>query len=346
MTVSTSGTGSTNGLGFAVGYDPAASVPAMRAAIAAAEASGFDMGFFSETINTNRDSVSAVSAFATATESMALGATQVLRLRSPLVMAQTAATLDELSGGRFVLVVGACTDKHAQRNGLESQAPPKVLREHLACIRLLLSGGPVTFHGETLTLDGVGLNWTPARADLPIWVAGASRTGLRIAGELADGILLDAGTSPEYTASALAVVREARAAAGRPVEDFTVAQLVNTSIEESRADAVAAVRWEIASKFREPATMRAKIAVGESNIDPDAPARLSAIFEQRGLQGLLAEIPDEYVEALTASGTVSDVMARVARYRAAGVDLPLLRAASTMQVPRLLAAAGQLRATL
>src|SRR5690625_5032113 len=107
----------TSGLGFGLGYDPIANVREMADTMRRAEDSGFEMGFFSETFFTNRDSVSALAAFSLATSRMPLGATQVVRLRSPLVMAQTAATLDEMSEGRLVLVVGAATDKHAARNG-------------------------------------------------------------------------------------------------------------------------------------------------------------------------------------------------------------------------------------
>ncbi|MDQ7905203.1 LLM class flavin-dependent oxidoreductase [Phytohabitans sp. ZYX-F-186] len=329
-------------LGFAVGYDPSASVGDMAALMARAEARGFDTGFFSETFYTNRDSVSAVAAFATATSRIALGTTQVVRLRSPLVMAQTAASLDELSGGRFVLVVGACTDKHAARNGLPPQAPGVVLREYVECVRRLLTGAQVTFRGRYVSLDGVGLNWTPARADIPIWIAAASPLGLRIAGEIADGVLLDAGTSPEYSANALAIARQARRAAGLDWAGFTVAQLVNTSIEETKAAALEAVRWEVASKFKYPSTARGKVLVGEPNISPDAPAELSSIYAEKGLDALLAAIPDGYVEALTAAGPVPEVRRRLERYRAAGVDLPLVRAATARQVDRLLGAVEEL----
>jgi len=331
-------------LGFAVGYDPAASVADMAALMARAETRGFDTGFFSETFYTNRDSVSAISAFATATSRIALGTTQVVRLRSPLVMAQTAATLDELSGGRFVLVIGACTDKHAARNGLPPQPPAAVLAEYVACIRELLTGAKVTFEGRYVRLDGVGLNWKPARADIPIWIAAASPLGLRTAGEIGDGVLLDAGTSPEYSANALAILREARAAAGLDMAGFAVAQLVNTSIEQTREAAVAAVRWEVASKFRYASTARGKVLVGEPNISPDAPAELSAVYAEKGLDALLAAIPDDYVAALTAAGTVAEVRARLDRYRAAGVALPLVRPASAGQVDRLLGAVEELTA--
>lgn len=329
-------------VGFATGYDAAATVSEMAGTLAAAERAGFAMGFFSETFYTNRDSVSALAGFASTTETMALGATQVVRLRSPLVMAQTVATLDEMSDQRLVMVLGACTDKHARRHSLAPQPPARVLVEYIRCLRALLTGEKVTYRGEFVSLDDVGLNWTPARADVPIWVAAATPLGLRTAAEHGDGVLLDAGTSPEYVKNALAVVDRTRSEHGRSMDDFAVAQLINTSIEDSRADAVSAVRWEIASKFRYASTARGKVLVGEPNIAADAPARLSDTFAKHGEQALLDAIPDDYVVNLTASGTIAEVADRVAQYRAAGVDLPLLRPAAAHQIPRLLDAAPAL----
>ena len=250
-----------HGLGFGLGYDPHSDVRTMTTAVADAERAGFDLCFFSETFYTHRDSVTALTAFALATGVTTLGATQVVRLRSPLVTAQTIATLDELSGGRVLIALGAATDKHAARNGLPAERPADALREHLTAVRLLLTGEKVTFHGEFVRLDGVGLGFAPVRPEVPLWIAGSSRLGLRLAGELADGVLLDAGTSPEYSAAAVERVRRARETAARDTP-FTVAQLVNTSIEDSRQTALERVRWEVATKCRYPGTGRAKIAAG------------------------------------------------------------------------------------
>src|SRR5205823_7968613 len=96
-----------------------------------AEMRGYDMAFFSEALLCNRDSVTALAAFGLATSRITLGATQVVRLRSPVVMAQTLASLDELAGGRIVLAPGACTDKHARRHGLAPVTPALALRERV-----------------------------------------------------------------------------------------------------------------------------------------------------------------------------------------------------------------------
>lgn len=323
-------------IGLALGYDPALSVRQMAAQAAQAENAGFDSVFFSETLFTNRDSVSAITGFAWETQRVSLGTTQVVRLRSPLVMAQTAATLDELSGGRLVLVLGAFTAKHAARNGRPLTDPVTTLREYVEAIRMLLTGERITYRGEVVSLEDVGLNFTPARADIPIWIAAASRKGLLSVGQLGDGVLLDAGASPEYSANAIGLIREGCDTVGRDFDELTIAQLINTSVEEDEAAAVEAVRWEVASKFRFESTPKAKLSVGEPTIDrADLPGFAEA-YQRGGDRELAAVIPERYVRSLTAPGTPDQVRARVQQYREAGVQLPLVRPARQEQLPRLL----------
>ncbi|RBM23010.1 LLM class flavin-dependent oxidoreductase [Streptomyces sp. PT12] len=323
-------------VGLAMGYDPDTDVRAMAEQARTAEERGFSMAFFSETLFTNRDSVTALSAFSTATERVELGTTQVVKLRSPLVMAQTAATLDELSGGRLVLVVGAFTAKHAARNGVPLTDPVTTLREYVETIRALLRGESVTYEGEVVRMDNASLNFTPPRPDIPIWIAAASRKGLLNVGAIGDGVLLDAGASPAYAANAVALVRQGCERAGRDPAGLAVAQLINTSIEDDPAAAVAHMRWEVASKFTYASTPRAKMSVGEPVIDPDDLPGLRAAFERGGKAELARAIPERYVTGLTATGTAADVTARVAAYRAAGVSLPLVRPAAAHQLPYLL----------
>jgi alkanesulfonate monooxygenase SsuD/methylene tetrahydromethanopterin reductase-like flavin-dependent oxidoreductase (luciferase family) len=199
-------------VGLALGYDPTASVTQMAAAAADAEGRGLEMVFFSETLFSNRDSVSALAAFALATRRIGLGATQVVRLRSPLLMAQTAATLDELSDGRLVLALGAFTAMHAAKNGVELTDPLPTLREYVQCIRRLLAGESVTYHGDAVHMDDAALAFTPRRAVVPIWIAANTPKGLANAALIGDGILLDAGASLAAVPDGHGVVPEPGAA--------------------------------------------------------------------------------------------------------------------------------------
>ena len=326
--------------GFAMGYDESLSVREMAALARQAEDRGFDMAFFSEALLCNRDSVTALAAFGLATSRIMLGATQVVRLRSPVVMAQTLASLDELTGGRIVLAPGACTEKHARRHGLVPITPALTLREWVESVRLVLAGGKVSYKGETVTLEGAGLNWKPVRPKIPFWIASLSRTGLRVAGQIADGVLLDAHTSPEYVENAVKILKEAAREAGRDWGSFEVAQIIPCSIEDTHDDAVDAVRWEAASRFESPnfpAETERRLRVGEPAVNRDDFPMLMQALQAGGKPAVAKALPRSLIENTTACGTPDEVLARVARYRRAGVTLPLIRPQARHQGARALA---------
>ena len=326
-------------IGFATGYDPAQRVSDFAEAVSEVDRRGWEIAFFSETIGLLRDSMTALAAFAAVTTRVTLGCTQVVRLRSPVLMAQTIASLDELSGGRLVVCPGAATRVHADKHGLPPLDPPVALREWIEVIRLLLSGEPVSYAGKVVKLDAVALGFQPIRARVPLWIAATSATGLRLAGALADGVLLNTVASPEYSASAIGIVRGAVEAAGRDWADFEVAQLINASVEDDAARAVDAVRWEVATKFL-PGKFQSqagpRLRVGEPHLDPAIVPELERAHARGGPEALARALPASMVRGLTAAGTPDEVVARVQRYREAGVKLPIVRPAAAHQTRRLI----------
>lgn len=326
--------------GLVLGNDARASVREMVEDAERAERAGLGTVFFSESMSSHRDSVSALAAFALATERIQLAAIQVARLRTPLMLAQTAATLDELSGGRLSLALGAFTRRHAARHGVDPSKPETTLHEYVEVFRQLLTGEAVTYEGEYIRMRGTALAWTPVRMRIPIWIAANSVEGLATAARFGDAVLLDGATSPEYTASAVRRVREAAAGAGRDLSGFRVAQLINVSIAGTRREALDAVRGEIAARFRSPQPAAAKLAVGEPHLDAEQVARHVETFRERGADALGRRFPEDLLLALSASGTPDEVHERVDRYRAAGVDLPLLRPAAPSQLDALLETFG------
>ena len=325
--------------GFATGYDPRASVRDMTDWMQAADERGYEIGFFSETIELMRDSVSALASFALGTSRLVVGCTQIVRLRSPLVMAQTVASLDELSGGRVMLAPGACTSTHARRNGLPDADPAQSLIEYVEAIRLILSGEKVSYHGQYVNFDDVQLGWRPVRTEVPMYIAATSRRGLRVAGRIGDGVLLNATCSPEYSANALRYVGEGMEESGRDWSRFQVAQLVNCSIEEDHERAMDAMRWEVASKLdpiQLPFILKPKKAVGEPYMSEDDIPLFKEAWERGGKEALMRAVPESYIEGMTASGTPDEVRRKVQQYREVGVQLPILRPAARHQAERLL----------
>lgn len=300
---------------------------------------GYTLGFFSETIELMRDAPTSLAAFALATENLILGCTMIVRLRSPVIMAQSIASLDDLSGGRIMVATGACTASHAARHSLEPAQPQTAQREWMESIRLLLSGESVTYHGSLVHLDDVKLGWTPPRTNVPLFIPAISTAGLRLAGQIADGVVLTSISSPEYSANAIRIVRQAVEEAGRDWDSFEIAQLVNCSIEDDKATAYDAIRWEVATNFNPiqvPFIARPKMRIGEPYIREEDLPRFAEVYGEGGEAALTASIPDSYVEGMTASGTPDEVLEKVERYREAGVKLPMVRAAAKHQIPRMI----------
>ncbi len=329
-------------VGFALGYGKFTNVREIANLMQQAEERGYEMGFFSETIELMRDSVTALAAIGLATKRLVLGSTQIVRLRGPVVMAQTLASLDELTGGRMTLAPGACTKSHARVHSLATEldaTPAAVLKEYIESMRLLLTGEKVSYHGKYVNFDNVGLAWKPVRNYIPLYVPATSKTGLRLAGQIGDGVVLNAVCSPEYTENALKIIREAAGAAGKDWSKFEVAQLINCSVEEDHKKALDEVRWEVATKLdpiQLPFIAGPKMRVGEPYIKKEDIPIFEKAYAKGGMEALIKAVPDSYVEGMTASGTPDEVVKRVERYRQAGVKLPLLRPAANHQTQRLL----------
>lgn len=325
-------------LGLGLGYDANMNVRGMADLMSMAEERGFDFGFFSETLELMRDSVTALSAFALATKRMMLGATQMARLRTPIVMAQTLASLDELSNGRMTLAPGAFTESHAVRHGLPHLSPLETLREWMEAMRLVLSGELVSYEGQHVAFRDVQLSWKPLRSYVPLWNPASSPGGLRLAGQIGDGVVLNAATSPEYSANAIRVIKDAAKAANRDLTNFEYSQLVVCSIEDDSKRAVEAMRWEVATKFypRSLGITRRRLGIGEPHVDPNDFPRFEEAYRQGGKEAVARALPESYVKNLTACGTPDEVKRRVQQYRDAGVTLPILRPAHPRQAHRLL----------
>jgi len=326
-------------IGFALGYGKFTNVREIASLMQQAEERGYEMSFFSETIELMRDSVSALAAIGLATKKLILGSTQIVRLRSPVIMAQTLATLDELTGGRMTLAPGACTRSHTRIYSLEHIDPPLALKEWIESMRLILTGDKISYEGQVVKLNNVGLGWKPFRKSIPLYIPATARAGLRLAGQIGDGVVLNAVCSPEYTVNALKIIREEVEKAGRDWSKFEVSQIINCSVEEDHKKAFDAIRWEVATKLdpiQIPFIARPKMRVGEPYIREEDLPKFEEAHAKGGMEGLIKAVPDSYVEGMTASGTPDEVKKRVQQYRDAGVKIPLLRPAAANQTERLL----------
>ncbi len=158
-------------------------------------------------------------------------------LRNPALAAMEVATLARTFPGRFVVTTGHGVLDWMGQVGARAASPMTLLREHTDSLRRLLAGERVDVDGDHVRLDGVALDWPPAVPPLLLVGARGPRT-LGLAGEVADGVLLDSVTDPETVRRARERAQEGRDAAGRSGR-VHVAAYTEVAPADVRADVVA-----------------------------------------------------------------------------------------------------------
>ena len=184
----------------------------------------------------------------------------------------------------------------------------------------------VSYKGEFVQLDDVELDYVhQARRPkaVPIVIGATGDQMLRLAGEIADGVLLNYLVSPSYTRRAMALLADGAARAGRPLENVDRPQLVVCSMDEDRTSALDAARLLVAQYLgQQPHIMKASGVPAELLADIARVLTWPASHEQ--VRRAAALVPDDIVQLITASGTPAECRAKVAEYVEAGCTCPVL----------------------
>jgi 5,10-methylenetetrahydromethanopterin reductase len=230
---------------FSVRFNNDLPVAEYRRLAAAAEAAGFDQFWVSDDLFL-RSAPVILTAVAGATSRIKLG-TCILNPYTlhPAEMAMIAATLDEVSGGRFLLGLAAGANDFLKWVGLEQGRPLATVRETIEVVRRLLRGERVPFNGAALR------GWTDKAylrfqsRPVPIYVGAMGPQMLGLTGEIADGGL-PLLFPPEHYETVAGYVAEGAARAARSLDDLDLAACIWCSIADDRAAAEAVLRDKIA----------------------------------------------------------------------------------------------------
>lgn len=265
-----------------------------------------------------RESLTVLGAYAHATSRIRLGTGVVpIYTRTPATMAQTAATLDEVSGGRFTLGLGVSHRPVVEHwHGQSIDHPVAEMREYVAIVRAILRGeDPPPGEKWQTSFHLFGLDPRPS---LPIYLAALSPAMLRLAGEVADGVLLWL-CNPSYIRDVvIPEVTIGRERAGLGLEGFDVVPAVPGALTGDRAGAYRAMRRDLLTYFGLP-FYRAMIE--RTGFGADIAAYDAAAGD---LETMQSAISDGFLDELTAVGDETEVRAGLERYRAAGAGSPCI----------------------
>jgi 5,10-methylenetetrahydromethanopterin reductase len=302
-------------------------------AVAEAERLGAEAAFVAEDIGC-RDTFALLSVAASRTDTIRLF-TGVVNpyTRAPISLAMGAATVHELSGGRAGIGLGTSSPALITGQlGLPHERPVRAMREATEVLRLLWSNTPVSYQGDLIHLEGAHLDIRVPSGKIPVYFAAMGQQMLRLAGRLADGVLLNVGASVDYVRWAVDQIRSAAEAVDRDPQDITVAAWHTAYLDDDEEVAVKKARRWLAGTLSIPGQGELLLEHSGCSSEILGPIReLVSAYPHGGDPDRAAEyVSEEVARRLTLIGSAGEVVKRVAEYRAAGVDLPVL-AISTLR---------------
>ena len=291
-----------------------------------AEARGFEAVWQAES-RLVRDAIVPMAAFAAVTERIKVGSGVINNwTRNIGLLAATFLTLDDLAPNRIICGIGAWWDPLARNVGIERKKPLKAMRETIEVMKRLLRMERVSYHGEFHHVEGIELDVVHGRREprhVPIFIGATGDAMLELAGEIADGVVLNYCVPPEYNDRALERLEAGARKAGRRVEQIDRPQLIVCSVSSDHAAAVQASK-ELLTQYLAQQPHIAQASGTSAAIVDKIQSILGWPATKEQIHAAMQYVPDELIERITASGTAGEVRAKVDAYRQHGCTCPIL----------------------
>lgn len=291
-----------------------------------AEEKGFEAVWQAES-RLVRDAIVPMAAYAAVTDHIKVGSGVInCWTRNPALIASTFLTLDDLAPNRIMLGIGAWWEPLASKVGVNRRRPLKAMREIVTVVRRLLNAERVTFHGEFVNVTDIMLDVVYGRKEprnVPIYIGATGMKMMELAGEIADGVLLNYLVSPKYNEMAMEHLEIGARRAGRSIDDIDRPQLVVCSVDYDRKKALDNARKLVTQYLgQQPHIMKA------SGVDQELIDEINRVLTWPATEEQVEEamklVPDDVVQLITASGTPDEVRRKVRQYCDAGCTCPVL----------------------
>jgi len=313
-------------LGITVPFDPFQGAH-IADLVRTADRCGYTDAWSYESFST--DAFTPLGAAAMLTERMRLGTAIVpVFTRPPGLIAMAALTVQQVSGGRFVLGLGISTPNIVQEwMGVPFRTPVTLLRETVEVLRAIFRGEKVTYQGKMLRVNGLRVD-VPVDKPPPIYIAAQGAKMLRIAGEIGDGLITNF-IAPERLPAMLDHTRDAMRAAGKDPSNLDVVARILVAVDEDEATA--------RTLFRRALT--AYVAVPQYNqffreFGYEGPATTAFDAWNKGdRKSALAALPEQMIEDIFVFGSAAQCRKRLDDYARAGITTTALQFNSFAPTP-------------
>jgi 5,10-methylenetetrahydromethanopterin reductase len=291
-----------------------------------AESRGFEAVWQAES-RLVRDAIVPMAAYAAVTERIKVGSAVINNWsRNIGLLASTFLTLDDLAPNRIICGMGAWWDPLARQVGIDRKKPLNAMRETITVMKKLLNMERVTFQGEFIHVDGIELDVVHGRREprnIPIMIGATGDQMMELAGEIADGAILNYCVPLEYNDRALELLSNGAKRAGRRLEDIDRPQLIVCSVDEDHDKAIDESKTLLCQYLaQQPHIAKA------SNVSPEIIAEIQSILGWPATREQIDKakhfVSDDLISSVTASGTPDEARACVQEYINHGATCPIL----------------------
>lgn len=297
---------------FGVALPPSGQISELTSLASSIERLGCDWLWINED-RLQKDSFTVLAALAASTDSIRLGPGVTNPFtRHPALIASAIATLDELSGGRAVLGLGAGGTNHRML-GLERRAPASALRDAVTVIRRLIAGESVTVDGDTVRVRDAELDFDPVRDRIPLYIGARGPKILELGGEVADGVIVGNVATATGWRYALERIHSGVQRARRDGAEIELVAWLYTSIDDDPEAARAAVRHMVATTLVTSRPILEQLGV-------ELPPRFAQEMERAQWQlsssvigRASALVPDELIGKFALAGTGAECRGALGR---------------------------------
>jgi 5,10-methylenetetrahydromethanopterin reductase len=234
--------------------------------------------------------------------------------RTPALVAMSAATLDTVTNGRFILGLGTSSQTIVNEwHGLEFKNPIKRMQEYVEIIHLIISGGKVNYNGELYKLRNFTLLIKPVRNKIPIYLAAINQKMVELTWSIADGVVFYLRPLKELQTTVNQMQQKKK---------IDVACQIITCVSDDAEEAITRAKKTIAFYVSVGKVYREFLA---KNGFSKETAAIFDEYKKSGLQNNHAMVSDSMLEALAISGTPKEIVKKLKSFGSAGIDLPIIQ---------------------
>ena len=294
-----------------------------------AESQGFEAVWQAES-RLVRDAIVPMAAYAAVTNSIKVGSAVINNwTRNIGLLASTFLTLDDLAPDRVICGIGAWWDPLAKNVGIDRKKPLTAMKETVLILRRLLNMERVTFDGEFIHVNAIELDVVHGRREprhIPILIGATGDQMLELAGEIADGVVLNYCAAPENNDHAMEQLEKGARKSGRKLDDLERPQLIVCSVDHDHDLAIEASKMLLCQYLAQQPHI-----ANSSGVPPELVAEIQSILGWPATREQINKakhlISDDLVLRITASGTPGEARAKVQEYVKRGATTPILYSA-------------------